>query len=98
MSEEDFNKQYDAAQIRGEFARAVNKFVVDDKTALAALQELHERYQILSAPHTCPQRLYFLSNDVRDLLNSAHEYYERDPFEDAELEDDEEIRQLTETI
>jgi hypothetical protein len=103
MNEEEFNRQYNAAQTRGEFAQAVKKFVVDDKTALAALQELHERYQTLSAPHTCPQRLYFLSNDVRDLLNSAHEYYESDPFEDAEFEDaefedDEEIRQLTETI
>jgi hypothetical protein len=98
MTDQEFNKQYDAAKIRGEFAQAVNKFVVDDLTALAALQELHERLQTFAGRHTCPQRLYYLTCDVRDLLNDADEYYKTDPLEGAEFEDDDEIRQLTETI
>jgi len=99
MSEEDFNKQYDAAQIRGEFAQAVKKFVVNDETALAALQELHERLQALTHDYNCPKRLYYLSEDVCALLNEADEYYKAkgDVFE-GDFKDDEEIRQLTETI
>lgn len=76
MDDQEFNRQYDAAQVRGEFAQAVKKFVVDDNTALAALQELHEELQTLSKPENCPRRLYYLTNDLRDLLNYAHEYYQ----------------------
>lgn len=104
MSDEEFDKQYDAATVRGEFAQAVKKFVVDDKTALAALQELHERLQAFAGRHDCPQRLYYLTYDVRELLNDADGYYKQDPLEgaalegDEEFQDDEEIRELTQTI
>lgn len=94
MTDEEFNKQYDAAQPRSEFAQAVKKFVVDDKTALGALQELHERLQTLSAPHTCPMHLYFLSNDVGNLLDEADDYYRKGGavMEGVEFKDEEEAR------
>lgn len=100
MSEEEFDKQYEAARIRGEFAQAVKKFVTDDKTALAALQELHERTQTLTADYNCSKPLYFLSEDLCELLGEADDYYKAAGIaaEDAEFEDDDEIRARAETI
>lgn len=91
MTDEEFDKQYEAAQPRGEFARAVKKYVVDDKTALGALQELHERLQTLSADHDCKKHLYFLSEDLCDLLNEADGYYKTAGVatEDLEFKDPE---------
>jgi hypothetical protein len=86
MTEEEFNKQYDAARSRGEFAQAVRKYVTDAQTALGALQELHERLQMLSSDYNCPKPLYFLSEDLWDLLNEADDYYRTGGIEAEELE------------
>jgi hypothetical protein len=100
MSDEEFNKQYDAAQIRGEFALAVSKFVVDSETALAALQELHERTQALTSDHDAKKPLYYLNEDICDLLENAYEYYQTAAIatNDLEFKDDDEILARTETI
>jgi hypothetical protein len=93
MSDEEFNKQYDAAQLRGEFAQAVRKYVTDAQTALGALQELHERLQTLASDYNCPKPLYFLSEDLCDLLNEADEYYKTGGIaaEEIEFKDEEEV-------
>lgn len=100
MTDEQFNNQYNAASIRGEFSRAVRKFVVDGDTALAALQELHERTQTLTANHDAKKPLYYLNEDICDLLNEADRYYKTAGIatEDLKFKDDEEIRARTETI
>jgi len=100
MTDQEFDKQYEAARIRGEFAQAVKKFVVDDKTALAALQELHERTQTLSADYDCKKALFYLNEDICDLLNEASDYYKMAGIatDDLEFKDYEEIRELSETI
>jgi hypothetical protein len=86
MTDEEFSKQYAAAQPRGEFAQAVRKYVTDAQTALGALQELHERLQTLSADINCTKPLYFLSEDLRDLLNEADEYYRTGGIAMGEIE------------
>lgn len=84
MNTKTFNTQYRNAQKRSAFADTINAFVVDDETALSALQSLHERLQTLAEPSSCPQWLWFLTNDLCDLLSDAAEYWKKPgpPWED----------------
>ena len=74
-----FDQQYEEAAKIEPLHRAIDTFVVDDKTALNALRELHERIQTLTADYNCPKRLYFLGEDLCTLLGDAFEYYNEYP-------------------
>lgn len=100
ITDKEFNEQYRTATQRGEFAQAVKKYVVDGKTALGALQELHEQLQTLAADHDCKKPLFFLTEDICEPLNEADGYYKTAGIatEEIEFKDCDEIRARTETI
>lgn len=87
MDNKTFNAQYKKAAQMGDFARTLNLFVVDDDTALAALQVLHERINQLAKPDSCQQWLWFLSNDLADLIEETTSHWKSSapPWEGVEM-------------
>ena len=86
MNKKTFDQQYKQAGKIEPLHREIENFVQDDKTALNALRELHERIQTLTAGYTCPKRLYFLGEDLCTLLDDAFEYYKEYPGSESALD------------
>lgn len=76
MDEIIFNQQLNAAAKVSAFASVVDAFVTDDNSALESLRALHERIRTLSDDYHCPRRLYYLAEDLCDLLADTHEHWE----------------------
>jgi len=70
-----FDRQYGEGRQSAALKTAIDAFVVDDKTAFRALRILHERFAQLSYGEDCIMPMYYLAEDIRDMLDEEAEYY-----------------------